>query len=82
MLNVQAQIVRIYAEAIRKACGPLLKKDDHAAELVRLLLSLADATADCAEQMCATQLELEILARELGLRPPRPRLMVIKGGAS
>lgn len=80
-LAVQAQIVRIYAEAARAAFGPMLERDDAAAQLARLFLELADSTASCAEEIAVAQQSLEHLMQQLGVGPPPPaRFRVIDGG--
>jgi hypothetical protein len=86
-----AQIVRVYADAVRLAFGEKLD-DPHAAEFARLMISLADSVADCAEATARTYTQIAALADTLGLEmpplppsppaprsPSRPRLRVVDG---
>jgi hypothetical protein len=79
-LAVNAEIVRVYADAVRKVFGPTLDRDDATGEMVHLLLSLADATAACAENIAQAQAQILELADTLGIEPKRPRFDVIDGG--
>jgi hypothetical protein len=85
-LAVNAQIVRVYADAVRKTFGPMADGGDSQGEMLRLLLSLADATATCAENIATSQAEMYELAKVLGINgeldlDPIP-FRVIDGGKS
>jgi hypothetical protein len=75
-LAIDAQIVRIYADAVRRAFGTTLE-DPAAAEFARAMISLAESMADCAEETARVQalLGLEVPSPV----PPKPSLRVIDG---
>jgi hypothetical protein len=82
-LAVEAQIVRVYADAVHAAFGA--KLDDPAvAEFARMMIALAESVADCAEATARAQAQLAALAETLGLEvppaaPPKPSLRLIDG---
>jgi hypothetical protein len=78
-LEIQAQTLRTYAEGIRLAFAPTLRNGrPEVVEAIKLLLAMADATADCAALTAEVQASL---VHEHGIRiAPRVKLHVIDGG--
>lgn len=86
-LTVQARILRVYIDAVRDVFAPTLAQGGSAAEAVRLLLSLAEATVQCAANVAQKEAQiqeleqtLEELSRMLGLANAPPKLRLIDGG--
>jgi len=80
-LAVQTDVLRVYIDAVRKVFAPTLETGGTPAEAVKLLLSLADATVECADNIARTQAQIEELSRMLGVEgQPPPKLRVIDGG--
>jgi hypothetical protein len=86
-LAVQAQILRTYAGVARAAVAPTLTQGGASAEVIQLLLSLADATAqcaeatvECAENMAWTRAQREKLSRMMGIARVPPKLRLVDDG--
>jgi hypothetical protein len=79
-LEIDSTMVRIYADAVRKVFASTLSQNDEIGEALRLLLSFADATATCAENMSRTQAQMLELAQIFGAEPSRKKFGVIEGG--
>lgn len=78
-LEIQAQTLRTYADGVRLAFAPTLQNGSpEVVEAIKLLLAMADATADCAALTAEVQANL---VREHGVCiAPRAKLRVIEGG--
>ena len=80
MTDIEAQVVRIFADSVRASFGELLARNDEPGEMARTLVSLAYAVADCATATAATQKQIEEIARAIGVpRPAPPKLRLIRG---
>jgi hypothetical protein len=75
-LSVHSDILRVYADAVRKVFASTLAEGGSQAEAVQLVLSLADATVQCAENIIRKEAQIA----ERGVANVPPKLRLIEGG--